>query len=54
MSGTYLYCQNQNCGEYLGSLGGDSCRLCGWCSGRSEEEADADVSDGVQGRDGPQ
>lgn len=28
MSGRYLYCVK--CGEYLGSLGGDECRLCGW------------------------
>ena len=25
-----LYCQNSECGEYLGSLGGDSCPYCGW------------------------
>jgi hypothetical protein len=43
MSGTYLYCQNPACGEYLGSLGGDSCHLCGWCCDAdyySEEAAD--------------
>lgn len=25
-----LYCQNHECGEYLGSLGADSCSSCGW------------------------
>lgn len=25
-----LYCQNPECGVYLGSMGGDSCSLCGW------------------------
>lgn len=35
MSGRYLYCGN--CGEYLGSLGGDDCRLCGWVAGRPRE-----------------
>lgn len=34
MSGRYLYCQN--CGEYLGSLGGDDCRLCGWRAGEAQ------------------
>lgn len=27
---SYLYCQNTDCGEYLGSLGGESCPHCGW------------------------
>lgn len=35
MSGRYLYCQNTNCGEYLGSLGGDACSHCGWQAGDS-------------------
>lgn len=26
----YLYCQNTNCGEYLGGLGGKHCPICGW------------------------
>lgn len=30
MSGMYLYCQNTDCGTYLGSLGGDECNVCGW------------------------
>lgn len=30
MSGTYLYCQNPECGVYLGSLGGDQCGICYW------------------------
>lgn len=38
MSGLYLYCQNPDCGEYLGSLGGNDCYLCGWCSGRKDDE----------------
>ena len=37
MSGTYLYCQNTSCREYLGSLGGDSCHHCGWVSGEAPE-----------------
>lgn len=36
MSGRYLYCQNHECGAYLGSLGGDDCHICGWRSGTSE------------------
>ncbi len=32
---SYLYCQNTDCGAYLGSLGGSSCNLCGWQSGRA-------------------
>lgn len=35
---SYLYCPTPGCGEYLGSLGGDSCRHCGWVAGRVEEE----------------
>lgn len=27
---SYLYCQNTNCGEYLGGLGGKHCPICGW------------------------
>lgn len=27
---SYLYCQNAECGGYLGSLGDTSCRHCGW------------------------
>jgi hypothetical protein len=38
MSGRYLYCQNASCGEYLGSLGGNSCSICGWCAGRDMDE----------------
>lgn len=30
MSGRYLYCQNPDCGNYLGSLGGNYCSICGW------------------------
>ena len=43
MSGRFLYCQNTSCGAYLGSLGGNSCPLCGWCAGRAED----DVSRGL-------
>ncbi len=39
MSGRYLYCQNPECGEYLGSLGGNECHICGW---KVEEEEDAE------------
>lgn len=38
MSGTYLYCQNPDCGVYLGSLGGDDCHICGWKNYREEDE----------------
>ena len=34
---TYLYCPTPGCGEYLGSLGGDSCRFCGWVAGSVPE-----------------
>lgn len=27
---SYLYCQNTDCGEYLGSLGGKWCPHCDW------------------------
>ena len=37
MSGSYLYCPTPGCGEYLGSLGADSCRHCGWSAGRVPE-----------------
>lgn len=40
MSGYYLYCQNHTCGVYLGSLGGNSCAICGWQSGRDMQEDD--------------
>lgn len=30
VSGTFLYCQNNECGVYLGSLGENSCWICGW------------------------
>ena len=33
---TYLYCQS--CGEYLGSLGGNSCNICGWNDSDHEDE----------------
>lgn len=26
----YLYCQNTDCGIYLGASGADSCAICGW------------------------
>ena len=45
MSGRYLYCQNTSCGVYLGSLGGNDCRICGWSAGRSmdeDQESDGD------------
>ena len=35
MSGTYLYCQS--CGNYLGSLGGNSC-ICGWTNQEEQDE----------------
>ena len=41
MSGRFLYCQNTTCNAYLGSLGGDSCPICGWQAGHNmndEEE----------------
>ncbi len=51
MAGMYLYCQNTDCGVYLGSLGGDHCNICGWvnpepedaldCSGEDEQRAQA-------------
>lgn len=40
MSGRYLYCQNPSCGVYLGSLGGNSCWICGWNAGRDEDDSD--------------
>ncbi len=36
MSGLYLYCQNPDCGSYLGSLGGNNCQNCGWVAVSSE------------------
>lgn len=47
MSRAYLYCQNPECGEYLGSLGGESCGLCGWVS-PPENEQDAEALDGAE------
>ena len=41
MSGMYLYCQNTDCGAYLGSLGGDACQHCGW----TNPEPQADTRD---------
>lgn len=41
MSGRYLYCQNHECGVYLGSLGGDDCHICGWRSGTSEDQPES-------------
>ena len=38
MMGRYLYCQNTACGQYLGCSGGDSCSICGWCTGKSSGE----------------
>lgn len=38
MSGMFLYCQNTACAEYLGSLGGNSCPICGWNAGRQDDE----------------
>lgn len=26
----YIYCQNTECGNYLGSLGASSCNVCNW------------------------
>lgn len=43
----YIYCQNPDCGEYLGSLGGESCGLCGWLS-PPEDERDVGAPDGAQ------
>jgi hypothetical protein len=52
MSGSYLYCPTPGCGEYLGSLGGDSCRYCGWVAGRVPEPGDEpDDADGVHTSD---
>jgi hypothetical protein len=36
---SYLYCQNEDCGVYLGSLGGRHCQLCGW-SAPCEDESE--------------
>lgn len=40
--GRHLYCQNTECGVYLGSLGGDSCHLCGWRAGETESDEPED------------
>lgn len=44
MSGRFLYCPNPDCGTYLGSLGANHCRHCGWCfcddEPQEEEEDD--------------
>ena len=45
MSGMYLYCQNTDCGAYLGSLGGDDCQHCGW----TNPEPQADALDAARG-----
>ena len=45
MSGSYLYCPTPGCGEYLGSLGGDSCRFCGWAAGVARNDNEQDVAD---------
>lgn len=37
----YLYCGNTECNQYLGSLGGDTCNICGW-SAPIEEINDED------------
>lgn len=42
MSGMYLYCQNTDCGTYLGSLGGDECNVCGWTNPEPAPDADAE------------
>lgn len=36
----YLYCQNTECGVYLGSLGGLSCGVCGWYHNEPTQEQD--------------
>lgn len=45
MSGMYLYCQNTDCGTYLGSLGGNECNVCGWTNPEPAPDADADADD---------
>lgn len=39
----YLYCQNPECRTYLGSLGGDHCKICGWVD--EEEQAGEEKDD---------
>ena len=47
---SYPYCPTPGCGEYLGSLGGDSCRHCGWAAGRlPEPEPEPESSDDGEG-----
>jgi len=55
--GSYLYCQNTECGAYLGSLGGEACHLCGWskgggdardCDGRGSENGDDSIQEGSE------
>lgn len=48
MSGQYLYCQNTQCGVYLGSLGGDACEVCGWCAGAVDEEVEEDAEEALK------
>lgn len=40
MSGRYLYCQNTECGVYLGSLGANRCSICGWVDWQAVEDED--------------
>ena len=42
MSGMYLYCQNNECGVYLGSLGGNSCNCCDWVNPDDDSEDERD------------
>lgn len=42
---SHLYCQNTDCGEYLGSLGGESCPHCGWTEPVSEAQQPAPMKD---------
>ncbi len=43
MSGRYLYCQNEQCGCYLGSLGGNFCPICDWSRELDDNEIDYGV-----------
>lgn len=47
MSGMYLYCQNPECGVYLGSLGGNDCRVCEWVAD-PEPEPERENEDATQ------
>lgn len=42
MSGRYLYCQNHECGTYLGSLGGSACQVCDWTDPEADDDDAAD------------